>query len=151
MTKLFKRTRLSFKLRLLLTLSLTLLQFSVLMKLRPPFAERNFWYLILEWTKKNIFMEPRRVELLTSCLQSRRTPNCTTAPLVCRGTWIKISNFVFKFKWAHLGSNQTPPRYQHGALPTELWARVLTRINAENADSRRFIRRSSANICAHLR
>ena len=24
--------------------------------------------------------------------------------------------------WAQLGSNQSPPRYQHGALPTELWA-----------------------------
>ena len=25
--------------------------------------------------------------------------------------------------WAQLVSNQSPPRYQHGALPTELWAR----------------------------
>ncbi len=85
-------------------------------------------------------MEPSGFEPLTSCLQSRRTPNCTTAPLriadsnMCKGLKIKclfhLHSLILSALriWAHLGSNQTPPRYQHGALPTELWALGLFNI-----------------------
>ena len=51
-------------------------------------------------------VEMTRFELATSCLQSTRSPNWATSPC-------PITFFVW---WARLGSNQWPPRYQHGAL-----------------------------------
>ena len=82
------------------------------------------------------YLDRARFELATSCVQSRRSPNWANGPFKKYEAFSplpthkqvrlrrKPDSFFLNLNalWAQVGSNHWPPRYQHGALPTELWA-----------------------------
>ena len=88
---------------------------------------KSFNYKNMSIMNNNLCLDLRRVELLTLCLQSRRSTRWATGPQ----SWKAKANFNFEIwyhffvfnekKWALMGSNHRPQRYQHCALAS--WAK----------------------------